>query len=162
MQAELAQDSSFTPARLYVWVKSLESKVNNLLREVDVLKNDFITKNNALKRDLKTANEDLIDLKHQQDQLLQKLDMVVKELQKTAGAEEVMSLQKYIDLWNPLHFVTQNDAVRIINDQLSAMQKVLKRHVYTKKAARKRAIKRHRQRKKKIVKHKPKVIHHAN
>ncbi|MBS3140323.1 hypothetical protein J4479_04940 [Candidatus Woesearchaeota archaeon] len=157
-------EADFTPAKIYMWVKSLESKVNNLLREVDVLKGDFIAKNNSIKRDLKAFNEDLIELKHQQDKVLQKIDLIIKELQKTAGAEEVASLQKYIDLWNPLNFITQRDAQRIIEDQLAGVQKTMKRHIYTRKANRRKAIKRHRasRKKKTVEKHKRKVIHHAN
>src|SRR3989344_6390274 len=114
------EPNSFTPARLYMWVKSLESKVNNLLREVDVLKGDFITKNNSFKRDLKTFSEEIIELKHQQDKMMQKMDLIIKELQKTAGTEEVASLRKYIELWNPLHFVTQRDVLRIVEDNLTS------------------------------------------
>ena len=157
-------EADFTPAKIYMWVKSLESKVNNLLREVDVLKGDFIAKNNSIKRDLKAFNEDLIELKHQQDKVLQKIDLIIKELQKTAGAEEVASLQKYIDLWNPLNFVTQRDVQRIIEDNLAGMQKTMKRQIYSRKASRIKAILRHRVRKKKKInkQHKRKVIHHAN
>jgi hypothetical protein len=32
------QQQGFDNSRLYMWVKGLESKVNNLIREVDVIK----------------------------------------------------------------------------------------------------------------------------
>ena len=68
-QQPVMEQSSFTPAKLYMWVKSLESKANNLVREIDVLKNDFINKNNHIKKDLKGFNGDLMELKHQQDKV---------------------------------------------------------------------------------------------
>lgn len=162
--APLESDSSFTPAKMYLWVKNLESKVNNLLREVEVLKNDFITKQNSLKRELRTAAEDQLELKHQQDKFLQKTDLIIRELQQTASSQELTTLQKYVDLWNPLNFVTQRDVARIVEDHLGGVQKVLKRHIYVKKAARRRTQRRHYARKKlrSIKKHKRKVIHHAN
>ena len=57
---------SFDLAKLYVWVKGLEGKVNNLLREVDMLKNDFMKKQSNLKNDFKTTKEDLLEIKHLQ------------------------------------------------------------------------------------------------
>src|SRR3989344_3818108 len=158
------ESGELSPARIYVWVKSLESKVNNLLREVDVLKGDFISKSNSFKRDMKTFNEEVLELRHQQEKFMQKMDLVIKELQKTAGAGELASLQKYIDLWNPLNFVTQRDVQRIIEDNLTGVQKAMKRQVYSRKASRIKAILRHRVRKKKKnnKQHKRKVIHHAN
>lgn len=106
-------------SKLYIWVKGLESKVNNLLREIDVLKNDFIKKNNDLKKEIKTLNDDLMEIKHEWEKTNQKMDLIIKELKQTAGKEEVMVLKKYLDLWNPLHFATQRDVEQLIEAKLS-------------------------------------------
>ncbi len=116
------QQSDFGNQQMYVWVKSLEGKVNNLLREMRVLKNDFITKQNALRQENKSLSEELMETKHENEKLRQKVDLIIKELKQSAGREEVMTLKKYVDLWNPLNFVTQKDIKREITKQL-ALQK---------------------------------------
>tara|TARA_Y100000310_G_scaffold92989_1_gene90566 strand:- start:865 stop:1251 length:387 start_codon:yes stop_codon:yes gene_type:complete len=116
----------FDQAKLYLWVKALEGKVNNLLREVDLLKNDFITKNNQLRKDFKTMNEDTLKIKHEQEQTLQKMNLIIKELKKTAGIEEVTTLKKYMEFWNPMSFVTQKDLNRAIEARAT------EKHKYTK------------------------------
>ncbi|MBI2662596.1 hypothetical protein HYX11_04005 [Candidatus Woesearchaeota archaeon] len=105
---------SFDNAKLYMWTKSLETKVNNLLREVDTLKNDYVKKNNDLKKEVKSLNDDLLELKRNYEKTLQKMDMIIKELKQTAGSEELTVLRKYIDLWNPLNFVTQRDLEKTV------------------------------------------------
>ena len=115
---DLSPTSGFDNAKLYVWIKGLESKVNNLLLEVDVLKNDFITRANKLNRDFKTLNDDLVELGHQQQKMDQKMVLIIKELKQTAGAEEVMTLKKYVEFWNPLTFVTQRDLERAVESKL--------------------------------------------
>lgn len=110
------------PAKLYVWVKALETKVNSLLREVDILKTDLIRKNNQLTKDLKLVNTDVLEVKQGHEQTLQKMDLIIKELQQTAGAEEVMTLKKYVELWNPLHFVTQRDLDRALDARKAAKE----------------------------------------
>lgn len=107
------------PNTLYVVIKGLESKVNNLLRQVDVFKNDYIKKNQDLKKEVKALNEELLDLKREQDAFGQKMDLVVKELRQTAGIEQVSVLKRYVDLWNPLNFVTQRDVERIVETKLA-------------------------------------------
>ena len=103
------QSSGFGEAKLYVWVKGLESKLNSLIREVDILKNDLIKKNENLRKNIKVINDDLMEVKHEQEKTTQKMDLIIKELKQTAGIEEVTTLKKYLEFWNPLNFVTQQD-----------------------------------------------------
>ena len=108
------QQGSFTTAKLYMWVKGLESKVNNLTRELDSFKNDFMKKHNTLLTDVKMVNQDLLELKRNEEKTHQKMDLIIKELKKTDGAEEVITLKKYVEFWNPLNFVTQRDLDRAL------------------------------------------------
>lgn len=118
-----SEESGFDTAKLYVWIKGVESKVNTLVREVDVLKNDYIKKHNDLKRDLKVFNEDVLSLKRTQDQAQQKMDLVIKELKQTAGVEDVAVLKKYVEYWNPLNFVTQKDVELVVQAKLASQNK---------------------------------------
>ncbi|MBI2145917.1 hypothetical protein HYU22_01080 [Candidatus Woesearchaeota archaeon] len=117
MAAAPALPQGFEPAKLYVWVKSLESKVNVLLREVDVLKNDFVKRNQDLRQDVRVLSEDLLEVKHQHEKMLQTMDLVIKELKQTAGVEEVQVLKKYVEFWNPMQFVTQQDLDRALESK---------------------------------------------
>jgi len=112
---------SFDLAKLYVWVKSLEGKVNNLLREVDMLKNDFMKKQSNIKSEVKAMNEDILEVKHLQSKSNQQIDLIIKELKKTAGMEEVQTLKKYVDFWNPINFVTQRDLERAIEAKMESL-----------------------------------------
>lgn len=121
--AEAPPVSGFDPAKLYVWVKGLESKINNLLREVDVLKNDFIKRANQLNKDFKTLSDDLVEVRHEQEKMNQKMVLIINELKQTAGAEEVVTLKKYVEFWNPLNFVTQRDLEKAIETKLAEKSK---------------------------------------
>ena len=118
--------TGFDPAKLYVWVKGLESKVNNLFREVELLKNDFMRKNSELTKEIKIFNEDLLELKREQAKSNEKTDLIIKELKKTAGLEELTVIKKYLDFWNPMNFVTQKDLDRALNNKILEIGKNLK------------------------------------
>ena len=106
-------------SRLFVWVKGLEGKLNNLLREMNIIKNDAMKKQSQLRFDVKAMNDDLLELKREQEKINQKIDLIIRELKQTAGAEEVLTLKKYLDLWNPLNFVTQRDLDRALDSRLA-------------------------------------------
>ncbi len=114
----VAQQSDFGEAKMYVWVKALEMKVNNLLREVNIIKNDFMKKNVSLRKEMKSLNEDMLEVKRNSESTVQKIDLIIKELKKTAGVEEVEVLKKYVDFWNPINFVTQRDVERVVETKL--------------------------------------------
>ena len=121
--SQTAPTQEFDSAKLYVWVKGLESKVNNLLREVNVLKNDFINRANKLNKDFKTLSDDLLEIRHEQEKTNQKMTLIINELKQTAGAEEVVTLRKYVEFWNPLNFVTQRDLEKAIESKLDELHK---------------------------------------
>ncbi len=116
-------EEEFTTAKLYLWLKSLESKINNLQREVTMLKDGFTKKNNETKKELKTINEDVIQAKREKEKISEKLDLMVKELKRTAGIEEVMVIKKYLEFWNPVNFVTQHDLERVVENKLNEFRK---------------------------------------
>jgi hypothetical protein len=114
--------NSFDASKMYVWIKSLEGKVNNLTREVDLLKGNIVKRNEDTKKELKTMSDDLLELKREQQDMLQKMDLIIKELKQTAGVEQVTVLKKYIDLWNPMNFVTQRDLDRAIEAKIELLK----------------------------------------
>jgi len=116
------EPSGMDPSKLYVWVKSLESKVNNLLREMDLLKNSSIKRSEEMKKSLKAMNDELLEMKSEQQKMQEKMDIIIKELKQTAGVEEVAVLKKYIDLWNPMNFVTQKDLDRALNTKIALLK----------------------------------------
>ncbi len=117
-QSQIDQ-GNFDASKLYVWVKGLEGKINTLAREVDLVKNDLIRKNAMLSKEVKSTNSEVLELKRQQDQFAQKMELIIKELKQTAGSEDVAVIKKYIELWNPLQFVTQRDLERSVDAQMS-------------------------------------------
>ena len=56
-----------------------------------------------------------------------KLVLVIKELQTVARREEVKVLEKYINLWNPIKFVSQNEIEAIINEVLDKREEEKKK-----------------------------------
>ena len=102
------------------------SEVVEEVKNITLTKNDFIGRSQKLKKEMKALGEDLVEVRHAQEKSSQKMDLIVKELKRTAGMEEVMTLRKYVDLWNPLNFVTQRDVERVVEAKLGEKKRVEK------------------------------------
>ncbi len=133
MAAPAPPQQGFTQAQLYMWLRGLESKLNNLVREVDVIKNDFTGKHSKMKASSKSFSEELLELKHQQEQFQKKLDIIIQELKNTAGKEEIMTLKKYVELWNPLTFVTQRDIELVVDEKIKKLRSAARKVTRAKK-----------------------------
>lgn len=112
------EKEGFNLSKIYIWIKGVESKLNILRREFDVLKEDSSKKYNKLTKEIKTTNDDLIELKREREKVNEKIDLIIKELRLTAGREELEILKKYVDLWSPMNFVTQRDVERIVEEKM--------------------------------------------
>ncbi|MFH1682674.1 MAG: hypothetical protein ABIA37_02655 [Candidatus Woesearchaeota archaeon] len=120
-------ETGFDLSKVYIWIRGVESKTNNLRREIDVIKNDSAKKYDKMSKEIKTINTELMELKREREKFNEKLDLIIKELRLTAGKDELMTLKKYLDLWNPLNFVTQRDVERVIEQKLAELKEKSKK-----------------------------------
>ncbi len=114
-QSAPVDQGNFDNAKLYVWVKGLEGKLNSLVREVDLLKNELVKKNSAMGKEVRVMSDEVLELRRQHDHTVQKMELMIKELKQTAGLEEVQVIKKYLEFWNPLQFVSQRDLERAVD-----------------------------------------------
>ena len=99
-------------------LRLLEEGFTNLRRFFQVTEENMLAKNRHYSAELKTLTSDINEIRKEMQEIKDKLILVIKELQSVARKEEVKVLEKYINLWNPLKFVSQNEVEQIINEIL--------------------------------------------
>ena len=100
-------------------IRLLEEQLANLRRRVLVLDQNMLMGNKKNLNEVKSINSELMEFKKTMDELDNKLLLVIKELKLTAKKDEVDVLQKYINLWEPINFVTRTEVEKIIEDILA-------------------------------------------
>ena len=88
-----SSEEGFDSSKIYVWLRGIETKVNNLRRELDTIRNDSARKVDKANKELKAMDSDLLEIKRDHEKTLEKMDLIIKELKITAGKEEVMVLK---------------------------------------------------------------------
>lgn len=95
-------------------LRSLEEKYSNIERRSQVNEENMLSGNRKIKTEIKMNAGELSDLKAQVADINEKIRAVVRELQGFARTEDVDVIRKYLNLIEPLGFVTQNEVDRIV------------------------------------------------
>ena len=88
-----------------------------------MLVQNMLTKNKNFYAEIKSLNLELTEVKKEINEIKDRLLSVIKEVQGFAKKEEVEMLKKYIELWNPVRFVSKNDVDDIVRDFMDQYQK---------------------------------------
>ena len=110
-------------------VRILESKYNIMRERLLLINQNMIDEYKKLNEDIKIIEDELKELKKDIFEIKEILHKIAYELQFFAKKDSLKVLEKYINMWNPLNFVTEEDVLNII------------------KQSKKRGIKNHRRKK---------------
>ncbi len=99
-------------------LRLLEESITNLRRFFQVTEENIIAKNKYYSAEIKTLSSDIKEIRKEIQELKDKTLLIIRELQTVSRKDEVKVLEKYINLWNPVRFITQNEVEQIINEIL--------------------------------------------
>ena len=95
-------------------VRSVEERISNLRRSLQMTEQNVLELNKKVNSEFSVINSDVLDIKRNITQIKNQSELIVKELMLTAKKEDVTVLNKYLDLWKPVDFVTQNEVRKIV------------------------------------------------
>lgn len=101
-------------------LRVLEGRYTNLQSELRVTEENMINRGKRLTKEIKTLTLDINEMRKEINEIKDKVLMIIKELQAFAKREDVKILQKYIEMWDPMNFVTHNEVEEIIDEKLNA------------------------------------------
>ena len=93
-----------------------ESKISALRERLLVTDSNMISEYKNLIQEMKNINTDIREIKIELQNLKEVMQSVTKNLEKFASSQDVQVLEKYINMWNPLNFVTENEVKQLIQE----------------------------------------------
>jgi len=97
-------------------LRVIEERTSNLQRRYMVNEQNMLSSNKKFSSELKTINMDINEIKKETNQIRIKTLQVIEELKKCARKEEVTIIKRYVDMWEPINFVTRNEVEKIIKE----------------------------------------------
>ncbi len=109
--------------------KDIESSMDLLNERIELLDHNSVSQLKKIFDDNKTLREEIKDLKHEIKEIKEFNMKVIKQLKLVATHDEVVKLEKYIDLWNPMEFVTRDELVEHRDKVKSEVERIFKKYL---------------------------------
>ncbi|MFC1768821.1 hypothetical protein ACFLZX_03585 [Nanoarchaeota archaeon] len=100
-------------------LNTLEDSLNNLRKKVQITDSNLISKSKHLDSEIKATFADMKDIRRDVIDIKDKISLMFKELKVRATSDDVKVLKRYIEMWDPIKFVSKNEIDAIIDEKLS-------------------------------------------
>jgi len=104
-------------------LRVMEERFTNSRNKMEVDEKNMLTFHKKVNTEFKTLNSEISDIKNELNEIRTEMSMIIKELQLSARKEDVKVLEKYIEIWQPLNFVTRKEVEKIIKEILDEQNK---------------------------------------
>jgi hypothetical protein len=104
-------------------VRVLEERYSSIRKNIQVNEQNMIAINKNLVTENKSVNLEIADIKQAINEMKEELRLIVLELKETVKKDEFKVLQRYIQLWEPLNFVTHDEMQRYFEENKSFIRR---------------------------------------
>ncbi|MBL7100991.1 MAG: hypothetical protein ISS23_03500 [Nanoarchaeota archaeon] len=108
------KDLNFVLNDLNVRIRVLENRYSLFGERLLVVNQNMIEEHKKLMRKNKSLDDELKEIKKDLFNVKEIISGLTKELKLFARKDSLKVLEKYINLWNPMNFVTEKDVVNLI------------------------------------------------
>ncbi|MDD5331217.1 MAG: hypothetical protein PHE43_00125 [Candidatus Nanoarchaeia archaeon] len=115
------QDPSYILSELTSRVRVLESKHSTYGEKLLITNKNMIEEYRKISKEIKNMNEEIVELKQNLTETRELMEKIIKEMGVFAKKDSVKILEKYINLWNPMKFVTEDDVKKVLRGELKSI-----------------------------------------
>jgi hypothetical protein len=102
-------------------VRLSEERYNDLRKKLQFLEQSDLTFQKKVLGEIKMVQADVTALKRDLGETKNRLVLLIKELQLTAKQSDIQTLQKYMDMWQPVKWVQADQVVKIVREELEKL-----------------------------------------
>jgi len=97
-------------------LKLLEERLTALKSKSTMLEENEMAEKKVFEKQTKDLATQIKDVKLSVSQVRDDVILIIKELQTLAKKDKVDMLEKYIEMWSPINYVSQNEVQKLIKD----------------------------------------------
>jgi len=109
-------------------ILSIEERQSLIKERILVLTQSFIKRERELQKNFSELENSFRELKAELRQIKTSIERNSRNIQSTVKKEELRSLEKYIKLWQPIKFITQEEFEKNLNELRKSIQKLERKH----------------------------------
>jgi hypothetical protein len=97
-------------------IRVSEERFNELRKKMLFIEQNMLSNHKKAIGELKVSNEEIDELRHKLVDVEDRIITVIKELRLTARKSDMDVMKRYIELWDPVKFVTADFAEKIARE----------------------------------------------
>ena len=95
-------------------LRVLEERYTTLRRKGQLIDENFLDTERDLRNKVKKLDEEHTEVRRMLIDLDDKLDRFLEQAKKAASREDVLILKKYVQMWDPIRYLTRDEALRLL------------------------------------------------
>jgi hypothetical protein len=103
-------------------VKLAEERYANLSKRNQLTEASLLAFEREMKADLRAITRQSVELRRHLTDINAKVDAMLGELKGVVKKPELSVVERYVDLWQPMQFITREEAKRLIADAAAARE----------------------------------------
>ncbi len=103
-----------------------EERYSELRKKLLVVEQNMLSNQKKFVTEIKSLQTEMNEFKRTIQAVEDKIITIIKELRLTARKEDIDVMKRYLDLWNPVKFITSQQVERIIDEKLGKNEETLK------------------------------------
>jgi chromosome segregation ATPase len=113
-KSKVSEDMAELTRRL----RTIEERYNTMQTKSQFIEHNMLSYHKQALGETKTLNSDVREVKRELAEIKDKILALIKEIQLSAKKDEIKILERYINMWEPVNFVTRNEVADIIKEIL--------------------------------------------
>ena len=111
-------DTSYLINDLNARVRLLEERYMQLRENLELINDNMVEEQKEVLKRVKGLSEEIKKSKKDVEELNSTINHIIKEVSLFARKDTLKVLEKYINMWNPMKFTTEEDVMQIIKKKL--------------------------------------------
>lgn len=95
-----------------------EERYSELRKKSLVVEQNMLANNKKAMNEIKSLQTEISELRRSITAIEDKIITIIKELRLTARKEDIDVMKRYLDLWDPVKFITNDQVEKIVDEKL--------------------------------------------
>ncbi len=113
--------------KLSARLKISEERYGELRKKLMLIEQNMLSHHKKAMNEIKVLHSEITDVNSKINEIQDRILLIVKELRLTAKREDIDVMKKYVELWNPLRFVTREQIENIVQEIMSSQNAPVKK-----------------------------------
>ncbi|MEM4267689.1 MAG: hypothetical protein QXK37_02565 [Candidatus Woesearchaeota archaeon] len=104
-------------------LRVIEERYASLRKNIQVNEQNMLAESKKFQAEIKAINSDITEIKRILLEMKEEMRMIVLEVKESVKKEELKILERYINLWEPVHFVTIQEIDKYVRSSIENIEK---------------------------------------